>query len=729
MKSLLYISFGFLLIFSETKLKGQNFALHRPYTLSVPPNYQYTAAASDKISLTDGIYTKGLFWTQPTTVGWINKRRVTINIDLGKTEPIDSVTFNTVRSVASSAFFPENIYVFISNDNNSFNYVGDAAQIPENTSGSYIVKKFILSNIQTKGRYVLVYIIPKGNVLFCDEIEVLGGKKENLLRNYSIFKDDLDKYIDSLQSLQYKQQYLKETINKLLNNSNQVRNKEFSNIENQLQKNDLSSLQLSSLYTSSLKLHALNLKNKYKEPFLIEKYNPWDTLSEMSTPTTDVSQLTYQFVLPRNAVQYGAFVIHNFESSSQSFALKITNLDTSILKVQIFQVPFVNCVNFHKTPDPLVSITKNIKIDAGYSEMFLFKITGVGKGATSFNIAVGSTLKRTKLNISSQIKDWNLEQNIIPINANVWAYLNYPILKDRSLEAALDLKLHHINTVVLLPAILPTMKNQDSTTLLNYLNNFSGTDNFLISTNFSSEVLRNGYKNGHFLSSEWKSKFITWYKSIVNLIRQNGFPNAKIYLYPYDEVHGNDITDFKSLIEWTKAEVPGIKFYATLNNESAVNSLLPLLDIAQIQSSYKGLTTLPAHSCDIWIYSTEGAARSLSPYSYYRLMSWQAFINDYKGIGFWDYADEGREKKLNLISDPLPTQDSYSVIYDGPGKQIISSRRWEAFKLGIEDYAILQQYARRKGKKSAEELAKTVTSSPNSLMMADSVRNVMLRSL
>ena len=119
--------------------------------------------------------------------------------------------------------------------------------------------------------------------------------------------------------------------------------------------------------------------------------------------------------------------------------------------------------------------------------------------------------------------------------------------------------------------------------------------------NYVSASLRNGYSNGQFMSPEWKNNFILWYNKMVKLIHDNGFSNAQIYLYPYDEVGGNNIEDFKSLVSWGKKTVPGIKFYATLNNNAAIDSILPLVDIAQILPSNYGLKEPPSHQCEIWI--------------------------------------------------------------------------------------------------------------------------------
>ena len=162
----------------------------------------------------------------------------------------------------------------------------------------------------------------------------------------------------------------------------------------------------------------------------------------------------------------------------------------------------------------------------------------------------------------------------------------------------------------------------------------------------------------------------------------------------------------------------------------AIDKILPLIDIAQIQLPYRSFNNLPRHKCQIWSYSVGNPSRSLSPYIFYRLMSWNAFVNDFKGIGFWDYADEGHEKQMNLISDPLPSPPtSYSAIYTGTGTEIITSRRWEAFSLGIEDYSLLELYAEKYGTFNAKAFALKVVNKPYDFNLADSIRDKIITDL
>lgn len=720
------------MIFISSGIQAQNVALNKSYILSTSPNYINAAPATDKTSLTDGIYTKGYFWSQPTTVGW-NHLPVTITIDLGEVQPISAVTFNTVRLDSQFVNFPKNIYLFVSNDNKNFKYIGDIADTTDNLPGPYRIKKFSLTNIQTSSRYVTLSVIPIGVFLFCDEIEVHKGNVTALQKGRFIMKDQLKQAVDSLKNVEFFRENLKRSIERLHKISKEkkgVENSEYLEIQKRLTSKNISESELVNLRNKTLKEYALSQRSISKSPFTVEMYNPWDSLAELYEPKKDPENIKYHYYVPVNGVQYGSFIITNIADYSQTFAFKILNPDFLLAKIELFNVPFVPSLKYTKIPDPVVPVNRNIRLQSGSTEMFIFRITGLNKGSKKIKIGVTSGNKHKTITINTQVFNLSHAKGSQNINANVWAYLTRPMIKDRQHEAAGDLAAHHINTIVIPPEILPGIQTTDYKVFSNYISTFKEVKTILLFMNYHTPQHRNGYLNGQFLSTEWKSKFKDWYNKMVTSIRQNGFSNSQIFLYPYDEVDGRDINDFKDLVTWAKTEIPGIKFYSTLANDAAIITILPLVDVAQIQSTYKGLSNLPAHKCDIWIYSGSGPSRALSPYSFYRLMSWQAFQHDYKGIGFWNYADEGPDKQLNLISDPLtnPT-NSYSVIYDGPGKEIISSRRWEAFRLGIEDYSILQLYASKLGVNKAKSFAKEVLDNPSDFNKADVVRNKMIAGL
>ena len=101
-------------------------------------------------------------------------------------------------------------------------------------------------------------------------------------------------------------------------------------------------------------------------------------------------------------------------------------------------------------------------------------------------------------------------------------------------------------------------------------------------------------------------------------------------------------------------------------------------------------------SAEIWRYNTIGNAKSLSPYAYYRLQPWRTWAAGDIGCAFWVYAT-GRQKQVcNGWDDFTCGRGRWSVVYDGGdapvdavGEPLIPSRRWEAWREGVEDYEYL----------------------------------------
>ena len=716
------------LIISNTSI-AQNLALHKPYTLSTAPNYRYTAPPSDNKALTDGIYTKGYFWSKTTTVGW-QRLPVTITIDLGAVQSIHSVTFNTVRREDQNVYLPKNIFVFISDDDNNYKYAGDAADNSGNVPGPYLIKKFVLDSINTSGRYVRLAVVPNGTMIFCDEIEVLKGNYLASRENKLIPKYQLQHVEDSLQRKEFRRQYLKNAIDKIQRATvdSGIENKKYVGLKKQLNNKNLTDRELDNIKKEIGIVYAMSTKRIATSPYLVQPFNPWDTLNQFYRPKNLKGTLQYKFYLPVSDVEYGSFLLTNNSTTSKEFSFQISSNSASD-KFELFDVPFVPSINYSQVPDPLVAINRKVSIEPGNTEMFIFRITGLVEGLCKTRILVNSENKEKTINILAQVLNFKHQQTMPNLNANVWVYFTRPMLKDRKAEVERDLTEHHVNTIVIPPSVLPNFGTTNYAGFGEYLSNLKQVTNLLLSMGYESNALKSGTRNFVFLSPEWKNQFIIWYNKITSYIMQK-FPDIHIFLYPYDEVYGTNITDFKNLIEWAKGAIPLIKFYGTLTIDPAIDTLLPLVDVAQIQSGYKRLENLPPHNCEVWTYSGSAPSRALSPYSFYRLMSWKAFEKDYKGIGFWNYASEGIGKQLNFISDPLIyPSTSFSVIYDGPDQQIISTRRWEAFRLGIEDYSILQMYAKKVGERKAKALAKEVLTKPTDLNKADSVRNLILSEL
>jgi hypothetical protein len=85
---------------------------------------------------------------------------------------------------------------------------------------------------------------------------------------------------------------------------------------------------------------------------------------------------------------------------------------------------------------------------------------------------------------------------------------------------------------------------------------------------------------------------------------------------------------------------------------------------------------------DIWAYRVQG--KGTAPASV-RGAFWRLFRTGVTGYSFWTYVDAS--------DDPWTPYDidrhDYHVVYNGDPVEMIPSKRWEAWREGVEDYTLL----------------------------------------
>src|SRR5256885_1213282 len=102
-----------------------NVALGRPYTLDPAPNYGGRTSVRGTVELTDGKAATGAaLWLQDLTVGWRNKRSVTVTIDLGAERVLSNVTWHGAAGSAGVRW-PMGLYALGSLDGVHYAELGD----------------------------------------------------------------------------------------------------------------------------------------------------------------------------------------------------------------------------------------------------------------------------------------------------------------------------------------------------------------------------------------------------------------------------------------------------------------------------------------------------------------------------------------------------------------------------------------------------------------------------
>jgi hypothetical protein len=303
-----------------------------------------------------------------------------------------------------------------------------------------------------------------------------------------------------------------------------------------------------------------------------------------------------------------------------------------------------------------------------------------------------------------------------------------PIANKRQ-QAVRDLLLHHTNVLVVPPAFNPAPHGTtlpELKSLRSYLHLHQGMDKVLFFLDVQNSGWRTMTQRCSFMDDTWAEAFGRWYTAMLRIAAAEGFAEKHVYIYPYDEPQPGRIEEVIRFTKMIRKAIPGIQLFSTINNREALEEIAPQVDVAQMYDILPWQR--PASKTEYWRYLI--VTKATFPYETMRLQAWQAFVHGYKGIGFWNYADTGGGNDAGSNWDDFDgTHPDHAVVYEGPGDSLLSSRKWEAWKLGLEDYQLLAAYASHAGRTAAQALAEDVISHPEDRARADSARSTMLNVL
>jgi hypothetical protein len=185
------------------------------------------------------------------------------------------------------------------------------------------------------------------------------------------------------------------------------------------------------------------------------------------------------------------------------------------------------------------------------------------------------------------------------------------------------------------------------------------------------------------------------YKSFIPLWIQHlndlGYGYENFAFYPVDEPgleHGKNVNRFIKWAKLVRDTDSNIQIYANPVAEVTMEQLQemePYVDIwTPMQTNIfpkEKLDFIHSTKSIFWNYDPSDNAKHLSPLAYYRGQAWMSWSFGHTGIGFWTYYQGS-----NYWYQPEQGND-YAMIYEGKG--IVTSKRWEAVRDGVEDYSLL----------------------------------------
>ena len=246
---------------------------------------------------------------------------------------------------------------------------------------------------------------------------------------------------------------------------------------------------------------------------------------------------------------------------------------------------------------------------------------------------------------------------------------------------------------------------------------------------------QSGLSGQPFLSDAWSKAFIQYLRTWIAHLKELGLSYEDWAFYPYDEPsspHGKTIRNLVKVAKLIRQADPKALIYTDPTSGTtmeSINMLSGLIDIwcpsDELIARFDGdlISILKPLAKEVWFYAASGRSRTLSPLGLYRQRFWYAWNAGLTGAGWWTYYYGDY-----LWDGPNPSGDYFSTVYTAPGA-IVTSKRWEAAREGMEDYEILfllkQEISRAKEAgadrqliREAEKLLDTLPKSVQATLLA-----------
>ena len=206
-----------------------------------------------------------------------------------------------------------------------------------------------------------------------------------------------------------------------------------------------------------------------------------------------------------------------------------------------------------------------------------------------------------------------------------------------------------------------------------------------------------GVRGPALFSEGWRKGFITYLRAWAAHMKEIGVGYEGWALYPYDEPSTpyTDIT--RNLVRVAKVvreADPNILIYADPTSGTTMETVEMLSGLVDIWCpslellDRLGPELIPAAkkvAKEVWYYDAPSRGKTLSCLGHYRWWIWYAWNNGFTGAGWWVFAHHGDADRWD---GPNETGNNFCTAYDCP-EGVLTSKRWEATRDGIEDYEYL----------------------------------------
>ncbi len=639
-----------LIMFIGAFCAGNSFAIE--VSNSIPePNYFLTKNATDLVELTDGILHKFPAWTKKGSVGWKAASTILLelNLSLSENQTCDSGTLKVFSGKQETAGvkLPRRIDIYEGNHHIESVNIDNASYVNGQTHSISIPLKNISNTIalviHTDGKFTMI-----------DEI-TWSTDSHDCDRNIKLEENNFKAIIaDSQQRL----------VNQLTARATPTPN-----------------------------------PNKKLEVWFAD---PWGTLPTHSSESKE-SVVDDRLVLKGFSNKKEAFVVGIAGGCDQNhhYQVKLNSSPSIQEKIRIFEIKKQLVLDGSIVFDPLVPLENNQLNCSDSWNTYLWFSIDIDENTPSekFTIEIQSEGKELKL-VEVDLKIVNLSMSD-DCNLNIvnWGYPQDQPIWNTQADLYQDLTSHGVNVFVIPPSLLKLpnsakkIRNINQEEVIIQLKNIRKHNKNATILFFMA--INRWFDNSQQLTEMQRENILTeWIIYLDQFLRSEGYTREQWMLYPVDEPAAKKLEQLLWTIDLIKRVSPEIRIYAnpiTLHKnpitygqlkrlENKVDILQPSFELVQDQMLFFQNLSKPW-----WFYDNPPyPAKKAEPY-FYRSLALKAWGLGANGTGFWSYSNTSKSSAWDDFDGKIA---DWAVVYEGK-ENIVTSRRWEAFAVGVEDYKFL----------------------------------------
>jgi len=704
-----------------------NVALGKKYRLEPRPNYSHCTEPGDRTQLTDGVYTKGYFWTQKTTVGWVRAYPAVITIDLGEIQPIRGVSYSTAAGVAGVEW-PGSIRILVSDDGRTYYIQGDLVELDrvhgKPQTEAYGLHRFRTDALRTHGRFVKLIIVAQGSYTFVDEIEVYRGDdawlREPLTgRQVSDVKESfaqLEVAGAVRRRLRDDLAVVREALEKADLDGNLRREldaveREIPGVEVTKAADFRAVLPLNPLHRRIFAVQAAVWRSRCDKPIVIWQTGLWDMLSPTEPPRDGGAQL--DVAMMSNEFRAAAFNISNAGDNDVMLRISIAGLPGAPNPeyITVHEVPFTGTKSGVPVAAALPVAKKAgndyvVEVAAGMTRQvwFTFHPTNVPAGEYTGAVTVEPGGNRIPL----KLKIYPFKFPDQPaLHLAGWDYTNndrfYSVTPENRDALIAHLREHFVDTPWATSGALARgeydkdgnmTREPDAANFEQWLLRWPGARNYYVFVALRSKFA--GFEIGTPPFKKAVAAWITWW---VNKLKEWDLKPEQLGLLLVDETHSHEkdkiIIEYAEVIQQIQPDVVIWEDPTWRKPWDALPEMFRLCDILcpnlpMLIQEGKPFADFYIKQRDagrtLWFYSCSGPGKLLDPYAYHRMQHWFCWKFQAKGSCFWAFGDSSGASSWN---EYLSSRGAFTPLFIDP-KTVTAGKHMEAIREGIEDYEYLR---------------------------------------